>query len=42
HDYSGNRGLFKMIAHRKSLLAYIARTDAAKYQTLIKKLGLRK
>ncbi len=42
HDYSGNRGLLKMIGQRKRLLAYIARTDAPKYQALIKKLGLRK
>ena len=42
HDYSGNRGLLKLIGQRKRLLAYIARTDAPKYQALIKKLGLRK
>ena len=42
HDYSGNRGLLKLIGQRKRLLAYIARTDADKYQALIKKLGLRK
>jgi small subunit ribosomal protein S15 len=42
HDYSGNRGLLKLIGQRKRLLTYIARTDANKYQGLIKKLGLRK
>ena len=42
HDYSANRGLLKLIGQRKRLLAYIARTDAEKYQALIKKLGLRK
>ena len=42
HDYSGNRGLLKMIGQRKRLLTYISRTDAPKYQALIKKLGLRK
>ena len=42
HDYHSNRGLLKMIGQRKRLLAYIARTDAEKYQALIKKLGLRK
>jgi len=42
HDYSGNRGLMKLIGQRKRLLTYISRVDANKYQTLIKKLGLRK
>jgi small subunit ribosomal protein S15 len=42
HDYSGNRGLLKLIGQRKRLLTYIARTDATKYQGIIKKLGLRK
>ncbi len=42
HDYSGNRGLLKLIGQRKRLLAYVARTDADKYQGIIKKLGLRK
>jgi small subunit ribosomal protein S15 len=42
HDYSGNRGLLKLIGQRKRLLTYLARTDVVKYQGLIKKLGLRK
>ena len=42
HDYSGNRGLLKLIGQRKRLLSYLARTDSPKYQALIKKLGLRK
>jgi small subunit ribosomal protein S15 len=42
HDYSSNRGLLKLIGQRKRLLTYLARTDANKYQGLIKKLGLRK
>ena len=42
HDYTGNRGLLKLIGQRKRLLSYLARTDAPKYQALIKKLGLRK
>ncbi|MDO9183721.1 MAG: 30S ribosomal protein S15 [Bacteriovorax sp.] len=42
HDYSGNRGLLKLIGQRKRLLSYLSRTDAPKYQALIKKLGLRK
>jgi small subunit ribosomal protein S15 len=42
HDYSGNRGLLKLIGQRKRLTAYLQKHDEAKYQTLIKKLGLRK
>ena len=42
HDYHSNRGLLKMIGQRKSLLKYVAKKDAAKYKTLIAKLGLRK
>lgn len=42
HDYSGNRGLLKLIGQRKRLLSYLQMTDANKYQALIKKLGLRK
>ena len=42
HDYSGNRGLLKLIGQRKRLLTYLSRTDATKYQAVIKKLGLRK
>ncbi len=42
HDYSGNRGLLKLIGQRKRLLSYMQMTDANKYQALIKKLGLRK
>lgn len=42
HDYSANRGLLRLIGQRKRLLTYLARTDATKYQAVIKKLGLRK
>lgn len=42
HDYSGNRGLLKMIGERKRLSTYMQRHNADKYAILIKKLGLRK
>ena len=42
HDYSANRGLMRLIGQRKRLLSYLSRKDEAKYQSLIKKLGLRK
>lgn len=41
-DYHSNRGLLKMIGHRKSLLKYIQKQDVERYQKLIKALGLRK
>ena len=42
HDYHSNRGLLKMIGHRKSLLKYVRNGSEEKYKSLIKKLGLRK
>lgn len=40
-DHSSRRGLLKMIGRRKRLLEYINRQDSQRYQTLIKKLGIR-
>lgn len=42
HDYHYNRGLLKMVGHRRNLLAYLQKTDIERYRALIKKLGLRK
>ncbi|OIQ15899.1 MAG: 30S ribosomal protein S15 [Bacteriovorax sp. MedPE-SWde] len=42
HDYHSNRGLLKLIGRRRRLLKFISKNDSAKYQTVIKKLGLRK
>ena len=42
HDFHSNRGLLKMIGHRKSLLKYLAKQDTERYQKLIKELGIRK
>jgi len=41
-DQHSKRGLMLMVNRRKKLLAYIKRRDAAEYDALIKKLGLRK
>jgi len=41
-DFSSRRGLLMMVGKRNRLLRYLARTDRAAYQTLIKRLGLRK
>ena len=41
-DHGSRRGLLKMVNTRKSLLAYLKRTNAERYTALIHKLGLRK
>ncbi len=42
HDYHTQRGLLKLVGHRRRLLAYLSRSDVARYNKLIKTLGLRK
>lgn len=41
-DYHTQRGLLKLVGQRRRLLAYLSREDVGRYNTLIKKLGLRK
>ena len=41
-DFHSQRGLSKMVGHRKQLLAYLARKDVERYRAVIAKLGLRK
>ena len=41
-DNHSRRGLLKMVNKRRSLLDYLKKTDEARYQELIKRLGLRK
>jgi len=41
-DNHSRRGLLMLVSQRKKLLKYLAATDEARYQALIKKLGLRK
>ncbi len=41
-DHHGRRGLLKMVNHRRRLLDYLHRKDAARYKALIEKLGLRR
>ena len=40
--HSSRRGLLKMVSRRKSLLAYLERTDRNRYLAVIQQLGLRK
>jgi small subunit ribosomal protein S15 len=40
-DYSALRGLQKLVAKRKKLLAYILAHDSNRYSSLIQELGIR-
>ncbi len=42
HDYSTQRGLLKLVGHRRHLLAYLKHEDVSRYNKLIRNLGLRK
>lgn len=41
-DHHGRRGLLLMVGRRRRLLDYLKRTDAKRYEALIKRLELRK
>ena len=41
-DYDSRRGLLCMVGKRRRLLNYLKKSDEAKYEKLIKDLGLRK
>ena len=41
-DNHSRRGLLMMVNKRRSLLAYLKKTDVERYNGLIQKLGLRK
>ena len=41
-DNHGRRGLLKMVAQRRKLLDYLKVKEEARYQTVIKKLGIRR
>ena len=42
HDHHSRRGLLKKVGQRKTLLAYLSRTDINSYRKVIADLGLRK
>jgi len=42
HDYHTQLGLIKLVGQRRRLLAYLSRENVDRYNTLIRKLGLRK
>ena len=41
-DNHSRRGLLKMVSKRRALLNYLSETNEKSYQSLIKKLGLKK
>lgn len=41
-DFTSRRGLLMMVGQRARLLKYLQKTDKERYQTLIKRLGIRK
>ena len=41
-DHNSRRGLLKMVGQRRRLLDYLHSTDTARYQTVTKKLKLRR
>lgn len=41
-DHAGRRGLLMAVSRRRRLLDYLKRADAARYQTILDKLELRK
>ena len=41
-DHSSRRGLLRMVSERRKLLDYLSSTNRERYQTILKKLNLRK
>jgi small subunit ribosomal protein S15 len=41
-DTQAKRGLIMLVVRRRKLLRYLEKSDSARYQTLIKKIGIRK
>ncbi|MDP4790962.1 MAG: 30S ribosomal protein S15 [Verrucomicrobiales bacterium] len=41
-DVSSRRGLLRLVARRRKLLDYLARTDVSRYQKVLATLGLRR
>jgi len=41
-DYHSRRGLLGMVSKRRRLLSYLAKEDEKRYNSLIKKIGLKK
>jgi small subunit ribosomal protein S15 len=42
HDETSRHGLLRMVGQRRRQLAYLARTNPARYKEILQRLGLRK
>jgi small subunit ribosomal protein S15 len=42
HDESSRRGLLKLVGQRRRLLAYVRKTDFARYKALTERLNIRR
>jgi small subunit ribosomal protein S15 len=42
NDHHSRRGLLMLVGRRRRLLDYLKKNDVSRYETLIKKLGIRK
>ena len=42
HDHHTRRGLLLLVGRRRRMLDYLAKTDIARYRSLIERLGLRR
>ena len=41
-DFHSKRGLLKMVAKRRKFLSYLKEEDARRYNSIVKKIGLKK
>ena len=41
-DFHSKRGLLKMVSRRKTLLNYLKKEDTRRYNSILKKIGLKK
>ena len=41
HDFHSRRGLLKMVAKRRKLMAYLEKADEKSYKKLVKTLGIK-
>lgn len=42
HDFHSRRGLLMMVGRRRRLLDYLKKKNFSRYETLVKRLGLRR
>jgi small subunit ribosomal protein S15 len=42
HDHHSRRGLLLLVGRRRRLLAYLQKSDIARYRALIERLGIRR